>query len=106
MNKSSGCTIKFTASETVKSIREQRETRDILRNADAFQRASGKRERQALLYLKEKRIYDIVEFLIGNLLLRRPYDPYEYLGELLDKYILSRSGLVETPFAFPFNNLT
>lgn len=84
---------------------EQREKRDVLRNADAFQRASGNtRELQALLYLKEKRIYDIVEFLIGNLLLRRPYDPYEYLGEVLDKYILSRNGLVETSFAFPFYN--
>ncbi|EZA52032.1 hypothetical protein X777_09053, partial [Ooceraea biroi] len=56
--------------------------------------------REALLYLEEKRIYDIVDFLMGNLLLRRPNDPYEYLTQLLDKCALSRDGLVNPPSPF------
>ncbi|XP_014484698.1 PREDICTED: uncharacterized protein LOC106749584 [Dinoponera quadriceps] len=100
--KNSSRTMECTASETQKLIRGQR---DVSRNADTSQYASGNtRERQAVLYLKEKRIYNIVEFLIGNLLLRRPYDPYEYLGQLLDRYILSRSGLVDSSFPFPFHS--
>lgn len=79
--------------------------RDVFRNANASLHVSkDTRQRQALLYVKEKKIHDIIEFLFGNLLLRRPNDPYEYLKELLDKYILFRSGLVDTPFAFPFHS--
>lgn len=86
-------------------VEEQRETRDVFRNADTSQCTLGNtRERQAVLYLKEKRIYNIVEILIGNLLLRRPRDPYEYLSQLLDKYILFRSGLIDSPFPFPFHS--
>ncbi|XP_011144608.1 uncharacterized protein LOC105186241 [Harpegnathos saltator] len=103
MNENDGYMIKFTANKTEKSIRVQQQTRDLLRNANVSQYASeNTRDRQAVLYLKENRIYDFIEFLIGNLLLHRPYDPYEYLSQLLDTYILSRDGLVDSSFSFPF----
>ena len=41
-------------------------------------------------YLKQKGIHDIIDSLLGELLLRRPYDPYEYLIQLLDRRILTR----------------
>lgn len=53
------------------------------------------RERQAILYLDKKWIHDIIDFLIINLLSRRPSDPYEYLSEFLERHILSRSNLAD-----------
>ncbi|KYQ60399.1 hypothetical protein ALC60_00807 [Trachymyrmex zeteki] len=54
----------------------------------------------AVSYLKRKRIYDIIDSLLGELLLRRPHDPYEYLVQLLDRRILTRDGLVDSPPPF------
>ncbi|KYN29668.1 PREDICTED: uncharacterized protein LOC108762196 [Trachymyrmex cornetzi] len=51
----------------------------------------------AVSYLKQKGIHDIIDSLLGELLLRRPYDPYEYLVQLLDRRILARDGLVDSP---------
>jgi len=75
--------------------------RESLEELDAFQCATqNTRERKAILYLEEKKIHDIIDFLMGNLLLRRPDDPYEYLTRLLDKCALSRDGLVDPPPPF------
>jgi len=51
-------------------------------------------------YLKRKGIHDIIDSLLGELLLCRPYDPYEYLIQLLDRRILTRDGLIDSPPPF------
>lgn len=58
------------------------------------------REKEAVSYLERKEIGDIVDFLLGELLLRRPDDPYEYMVQLLDRRILTRDGLVDSPPPF------
>ncbi|KAL6258397.1 hypothetical protein P5V15_010355 [Pogonomyrmex californicus] len=59
------------------------------------------REQKVKLYLKQKGIMAIVDSLLGELLVRRPHDPYEYLIQLLDKRILIRDGLIKSlpPFS-------
>ncbi|XP_012541400.2 uncharacterized protein LOC105839553 [Monomorium pharaonis] len=73
----------------------QRETYDIRPES-----SKNTQERKAISYLERKRIHDIVDFLLGELLVRRPYDPYEYMIQLLDKRILARDGLVDFPSPF------
>ncbi|XP_024886889.1 uncharacterized protein LOC112464251 [Temnothorax curvispinosus] len=62
--------------------------------------AQNTREREAVSYLKRKEIHDLVDSLLGELLLRRPDDPYEHLIRLLDRRILTRDGLVDSPPPF------
>ncbi|XP_011883378.1 PREDICTED: uncharacterized protein LOC105570635 [Vollenhovia emeryi] len=71
---------------------------DARPETDAHRYAS--REREAVLYLERKGIRDIVDSLLGELLLRRPDDPYEHLTRLLDRRILTRDGLVDSPPPF------
>lgn len=74
---------------------------DISHKIDASQFImQNRRERQMISYLKEKRIREIIDFLMSNLLLHRPYDPFEYLIQLLDRCILFNSGLVDSPQPF------
>ncbi|KYN02664.1 PREDICTED: uncharacterized protein LOC108773986 [Cyphomyrmex costatus] len=56
--------------------------------------------RDAVSYLKQKGIHDIIDSLLGELLLCRPHDPYEYLVQLLDRRILTRDGLIDSPPPF------
>ncbi|XP_029664583.1 uncharacterized protein LOC115236339 [Formica exsecta] len=98
MNKNNYC---IESSLIPSKTRAQRETRDVPCKTDANHCTSqNMREQEAILYLKEKRIPDIIDFLMGDLLVRRPYDPFEYLTQLLDKCILSRNGLVDPPSSF------
>lgn len=80
---------------------EQRGTCDVRPETDAVQHAlQVTREREAVSYLKRKGIYDIVDFLLGELLLRRPDDPFEYMIQFLDRRILTRDGLLDSPPPF------
>lgn len=80
---------------------EQRETRDIPCKINVNHCTSqNMREQEAISYLKEKRIPDIINFLMSDLLVRRPFDPFEHLTQLLDRCILSRDGLVDPPPSF------
>lgn len=80
---------------------EQRGTCDACPETDAVQYALQiTREREAVSYLKRKGIYDVVDFLLGELLLRRPDDPFEYMIQLLDRRILTRDGLLDSPPPF------
>ncbi|CAL1689434.1 unnamed protein product [Lasius platythorax] len=86
----------------------QRETRDVPCKTDADAHCTSQRntrEQEAISYLKEKRIRDIIDFLMSNLLIRRPYDPFEYLTQLLDRCILSRDGLVDSPSSFSLRDI-
>lgn len=79
------------------SSSEKRETRDVRPETDAARYTSRyMREKEAVSYLERKEIGDIVDFLLGELLLRRPDDPYEYMIQLLDRRILTRDGLVDS----------
>ncbi|XP_011163868.2 uncharacterized protein LOC105198733 [Solenopsis invicta] len=79
------------------STSEHQETYDMCPKTKTARNASPNvREREAVSYLKRKGIYDIVDFLLGELLVRRPYDPYEYMTQLLDRRILARDGLVDS----------
>lgn len=83
------------------SSSEQRETCDVRPENDAARHTSrNMQEREAISYLKRKGIHDMVDFLLGELLLRRPDDPYAYLIKLLDRRILTRDGLVDSPPPF------
>lgn len=80
---------------------EQRGTCDTRLKIDTTRHPlRNMREREAMSYLKRKGIHDIVDFLLGELLLRRPYDPYEYMIQLLDRRILTRDGLIDSPPPF------
>lgn len=80
---------------------EQRNMCNMRPETDTTQHSlQNMREREAISYLKRKGIRDIVDSLLGELLLRRPYDPYEYLIQLLDRRILTRDGLVDSPPPF------
>lgn len=80
---------------------EQRGICEMHSEIDAVQYASQTmREREAVSYLKRKGIHDIVDSLLGELLLRQPDDPYEYMLRLLDRRILTRDGLVDSPPPF------
>ncbi|XP_050457728.1 uncharacterized protein LOC126854758 [Cataglyphis hispanica] len=91
---------RIKASLILNKIRaQQREIRDVPCDTN-HSISQNMREEEAILYLKEKRILDIVDFLMSDLLVHRPYDPFEYLTQLLDKCILSRDGLVDPPSSF------
>lgn len=80
---------------------EQQGTYDMRPQIDTARHAlRNSREREAVSYLQRKGIHDIVDFLLGELLLRRPYDPYGYMVQLLDRRILARDGLVDSPPPF------
>ena len=51
-------------------------------------------------YLKEHKIEEFFEFLIAHLIIDQPEDLIKHLGELLDKCILFRAGLIEPPSLF------
>ncbi|XP_011060569.1 PREDICTED: uncharacterized protein LOC105149684 isoform X1 [Acromyrmex echinatior] len=79
--------------------RETGETSNVHSKNDTIQYAS-RNMKDVILYLKRKGIHDIIDSLLGELLVRRPYDPYEYLVQLLDRRILTRDGLVDSPPPF------
>ncbi|XP_011691597.1 PREDICTED: uncharacterized protein LOC105452312 [Wasmannia auropunctata] len=89
--------------ECSNSSSRQRETSNMLPESDTARHATRKQE--AVSYLKRKGIHDIVDFLLGELLVRRPHDPYEYLVQLLDRRILARDGLVDSPPPFSSQNI-
>lgn len=44
-------------------------------------------------YLNKKNIFDIFHFLLSHVIVQQPTNPIQYLYELLDDFILFRSGL-------------
>ncbi|KYN41117.1 hypothetical protein ALC56_04268 [Trachymyrmex septentrionalis] len=72
---------------------------DVCPKNDTVQHVSRNMQ-DAVSYLKRKGIHDIIDSLLGELLLRRPHDPYEYLIQLLHRRILTRDGLVDSPPPF------
>ncbi|KAK0098081.1 hypothetical protein PV326_011380 [Microctonus aethiopoides] len=62
-------------------------------------------QQHAQNYLTQRKIFDLFNFLIGHLLVDEPDDPIEYLGYLLDKCMLFKSGLGEPPLLFTIRHI-
>jgi hypothetical protein len=80
---------------------EERKTLPTLTPACPFQLqpvSSG--EVKVSSYLEERRIADLLNFLIGHLTVERPDEPLSFLHELLDKCLLFRAGLIDPPLLF------
>ncbi|XP_011300717.1 uncharacterized protein [Fopius arisanus] len=55
---------------------------------------------QAERYLANHKIYELLNFLIGHLLVEEPDDPIEFLDNLLNKCMLFKSDMDEPPLLF------
>ncbi|RZF48799.1 hypothetical protein LSTR_LSTR003179 [Laodelphax striatellus] len=60
----------------------------------------NKSQQEAYQFLKEKRVEEIINFLIEHLLVNTPRDPLNFLVDLLDKCINFRDNLKDPPLLF------